>query len=320
MAEPPREILLSRWEDVRYLLATLRAGSFTAAARSLGTDQSTVSRRIAALEEALGLPLFERTRRAPVPTEGALRLRSAAERVELALAGFADEALGASSQEIEGRVRLALTEELAIHIVLPHVLPRLRRAHPKLALDLVTDYRAADLTGREVDVALRFFQTERGDLVGRRVARMPTAVLSSRRYARASRGKALRELDWIAVELAGLATPESAWLAAHLERPPVLVCSSYQVQLAAIRAGLGVGIGAQALLRLEPSWVALDVPKRDLPVLDLYLVTRRALRDLPRVAAVMTTLVEVFAELGRAPSARGSEASRPRPRSARVRP
>ena len=83
MTDETRELVLSRWDDVRVLLAALRAGSFTAAATRLGSDQSTVSRRIAALEQALGVALFERTRRAPQPTEAALRLR------EAACAGFA---------------------------------------------------------------------------------------------------------------------------------------------------------------------------------------------------------------------------------------
>lgn len=290
MTHASREDVLSRWDDVRVFLVALRAGSFTAAAELLGTDQSTVSRRIAALEQALGVALFERSRRKPLPTEGASALREAAERIEAEMVRFTDDAMGIRVQPVAGRVRVAATEELAVHVVIPRVLPRLRREHPALQIEFVTGYRAADLVGREADIALRFFQTERGDLVGRRVARWPTAVLASRRLAKRAKGLELRDLDWIAVELAGIATPESTWLGAHVERPPVLVCASYQVQLAAIRAGLGVGIGPRLIAELDRDFVVLERLGRDLPVLDLHIVTRRAIRNLPRVAAVMGAL------------------------------
>lgn len=295
MTDEAREQVLSRWDDVRVLLAALRAGSFTAAATRLGTDQSTVSRRIAAIEQALGVALFERTRRAPQPTEAALRLREAAERIEAEMARFADDALGIRTQAVEGRVRVAMTEEVAIHLVIPRVLPGLRRAHPDLHVDLVTGYHAADLVGREADIALRFFQTARGDLVGRRIARWPTAVLAARRLAKRLRDRPLRELEWIKVEIAGLATPESAWMQAHVDRPPVMICSSYQVQIAAIRAGLGVGVGPRQFSELDRGFVALEPAGVPLPNLDVHVVTRRAIRELPRIRAVMHALEQALA-------------------------
>jgi len=295
MTDETRELVLSRWDDVPVLLAALRAGSFTAAATRLGSDQSTVSRRIAALEQALGVALFERTRRAPQPTEAALRLREAAERIEAEMARFADDVLGIRTQAVEGRVRVATTEEVAIHLIIPKVLPGLRREHPALHVDLVTGYQAADLVGREADIALRFFQTARGDLVGRRIARWPTAVLAARRLAKRLRDRPLRELDWILVEIAGLATPESTWLQAHVDRPPVMICSSYQVQIAAIRAGLGVGIGPRQFSELDRGFVALEPAGVPLPNLDVHVVTRRAIRELPRIRAVLHALEQTLA-------------------------
>jgi DNA-binding transcriptional LysR family regulator len=290
-------LLLSRWDDIRYFLAVLHEGSFTRAAEALGTEQSTVSRRIAALEEALGVVLFERGRRAPVATEAAQRLRESAERIEAEVGRFADDAVGVRAQPVAGRVRLALTEELAISFVIPKVLVPLRAEHPELMVDLITGYRAADLVGHEADVALRFFQTERGDLVGRRIARFETGVLSARRYAQANRRRPLRELDWITVALAGVATPESAWVAAHVAAPPRMICSSYQVQVAAIRAGLGVGIGPRVFARFNPEFVVLERGAPPLPALDLFVVTRRAIRTLPRVVALIDALAAAFAAL-----------------------
>lgn len=297
MSKPKAAPLLPRWDDVRYLLAVLRAGSFTEAARLLATDQSTVSRRIVALQAALGVALFERTGRAPLPTESAEQLREAAERIEAEVGRFQDDVLGIQRQAVSGRVRLALTEELAIHLLVPRVLPRLRAAYPDLSIDLVTSYRAADLVGREADIAVRFFQTQRGDLLSRRVGQLATAVLAARAQAHRLRRRPLRDIEWISVELAGAPSPESTWLAAHSARAPVLVCNSYQVQSAAIRAGLGVGVGPRILTRLDEAFVALERPEWTLPPLELHLVTRRAIRTLPRIAVVMDELARFLGEL-----------------------
>jgi DNA-binding transcriptional LysR family regulator len=293
-----RSAMSSRWDDVRYFLAVMREGSFTLAARALGTDQSTVSRRIAALEDALGVALFERARRAPIPTEAAERLRDSAERIEAEMGRFTDQALGIHTQAVAGRVRIALTEEIAIQFLVPEVLPALRERYPDLALDLITGYRAADLVTHEADIALRFFQTERGDLVGRRIARFSTAILCARRHAKRVRARPLRELDWISVELAGMKTPESAWLEAHVDRTPSMVCTSYQVQIALIRAGLGVGIGPRVLAKIDRDFVVLERSSAALPSLELFVVTRRAIRTLPRIAVVIDALADALGALG----------------------
>lgn len=284
------------WDDVRVLLAVLRHGSFTAAARALATEQSTVSRRIAALEAALGVALFERGRRAPTPTEAARRLRPAAERVEAEVGQLIDAAADPRPGAVRGRVRVATTDELAAHVLVPRALPGLRAAHPELTVELITSYAAADLIGHQADVAVRFFPTTRGELVGRRIARLPTAILCARGKVAAWRRRPLTELDWIEVELAGLATPESAWLAAHVARPPSLVCTSYQVQLAAIRSGLGVGVGPRAYARFDRRLGVLD--GADLPALDVYLVTRHAIRRQPRIAAVLDAVADAIGALG----------------------
>lgn len=297
MATPPSDWMFGHWDDVRVLLSVLRTGTFSNAARQLALEQSTVSRRIRNLEQALGFPLFERGRRAPMPTDAAEQLRGAAERVEAELSRFADAASQVHDGGASGRVTLALTEELAVHFVVPRVLPELRSTHPEIAIKLLTSYDAANLVGQEADIALRFFQSSRGDLVGKRIATLPSAVLASRMYSKRARRKTLEELDWVFVELAGLNTPEEAWLRELKPSRPALVCTSYQVQLAAIRAGLGVGLGPSIYTTLDPQVVAIPNAV-ELPSLNVYLLTRRAIRRVPRVAVVMAALERAFGELG----------------------
>jgi DNA-binding transcriptional LysR family regulator len=290
--EPSLDTL--RWDDVRVLLTVLRAGSFTLAARALGTEQSTVSRRIAALEAHLGAPLFERTPRGPRPTERAERLREAAERVDDEMHRFADVAAG-DEPAVRGRVRIATSEGLAIHALVPAVLPALAKAHPELTIELATSERAVDLAAREADIALRFFRGGRGDLVIQRVATVRTAVLAHRTLARSLRGVPTSELPWIVVELPGIDTPEASWLRTH-GGPPRLVFTSYEVLLAGVRAGLGVGLVPRAVLRTHRELVALDEPPA-CPPLEVFLVTRRAIRKQPRIAAVIDHLLATLPAL-----------------------
>ena len=285
-ADPSLDAL--RWDDVRVLLSVLRTGSFTLAARALGTEQSTVSRRIAALEGHLGAPLFERTPRGPRPTERAERLREAAERIDDEMHRFADVAAG-DEPAVRGRVRIATSEGLAIHALVPEVLPALAKAHPELTIELATSERAVDLAAREADIALRFFRGGRGDLVIQRVATVTTAVLAHRTLARSLRGVPTNALPWIVVELPGIDTPEASWLRTH-GGPSRLVCTSYEVLLAAVRARLGVGIVPRAVLRNHRELVALDGPPFT-PPLEVFLVTRRAIRKQPRIAAVIDHLL-----------------------------
>lgn len=286
---------LDRWDDVRVFLAALETGSFTRAARVLGTDQSTVSRRIASLELEVGAPLFERTPRGPVPTEVGARLRDGAKRVEAEVLRFADLAREGDA-EPRGLVRVATIESIAIHFLVPRVLPELARTNPEIEIALPTGIAALDLANQEADVALRFFRSARGDLVGRRLARLPVAVLARRTLAKSLRGRPPSALPWIVVDLPGIETPESAWLAEHGAARPALRCTSYEVQLAAIQAGIGVGLVPRAALPLHRDLVVLEgLPVG--PVLEMHLVTRRAIRTLPRIRAVMDCVVRHLAPL-----------------------
>lgn len=287
-----------RWDDLRILLAVSRAGSFTAAAAALEVEQSTVSRRMAALEEVVGRPLFDRLRTGPRPTESMVRIAPRLERIEAEIRALLDD-VRAEETEVRGRVRLALTESMAVHVVIPHLLRELRTAHPRLEVDLLTSDFAADLGRREADLALRFFRPSDGDFVVRRVAKLRTALLAHRDYAR--RERALQELDVIALELPGIDTHEAAYLRRHLPVEPRMRTTGYLAQVEAVRAGLGVALLARSLRRLDPELVELDLGLPAGPTLDVYLVCPKSLRPVPRVAAVFEALERALPALERDP-------------------
>jgi DNA-binding transcriptional LysR family regulator len=296
---PPASDAFTRWEDARVFLSVARARSLSAAARTLGTDQSTVSRRLAAIERDLGRALFERGPRGLLPTRHGTAMVAAAEEVERAVHALADTARR-TEHDVAGRVRVTLTEGLAQHVVVPHVLPGLLAAHPGLSIELLATDEPQDLARQEADVALRFFRTPRGELVGRRAARLSLGVLAARRQARGLRGRSVATLPWIGYERPGFETPEAAFLAAHGARPR-LVCSSVESQVAAVRAGLGVALAPRLLATSARDLTVLDVAGlSSLPTLEVFVVTRSAIRDVPRIAVVFDALVAGLARLDEA--------------------
>lgn len=312
----------ARWDDIRFLLAVLREGSFSGAAGALAVEQSTVSRRIAALESALGAALFDRTAAGPRPTALALQLRPTAERMEAELGELID-ASAAHQERIEGRVRLAVTSSFAVQIMVPHVLPALRARYPGLRIDLVADERAADLVQRQADLALRFFRPLDGDLITRRLATLGTAVLAHRDYL-GERAARAEELDWIvldlgvpgapgaseprpaahtpdAAELQGLAV-DAAYLAVHTRVEPAMKTNSHLVQIEAVRAGLGVALLARIIRRLDPALVELEVGLPPGPDIELWIAAPRGLAQVPKVRAVWEFLVEHLQQLAELPA------------------
>lgn len=284
-------------EDLRVFLAVARSRTLSAAAKTLGVDQSTVSRRLGALESSLGKKLFERGPRAVTPTPLGEDLVPAALAAEAALLAFAD-AARARDAGPAGRVRIAMTEGIAQHAVVPHVLPELLRANPGLGVDLVTGDQAVDLSRHEADIALRFFRTPHGDLVGQRVARLSVGILAARSQRRSLARVAPRELPWIGYVHPGFTAPEAAWLAAIGAPPPRLTCTSVEAQIAAVRAGLGVAVATRAQLRAYDDLVLLDeVQAPAFPGLELHVVTRAAIRKVPRIAAVFEALVTALRAL-----------------------
>jgi len=155
------------WNQIRALLATIEEGSFSAAARALGQTQPTLSRQIAALEADLGITLFERNRRATVPTGAALELvehvRSmgeAAQRISLTASG--------QSSAVEGRVTVTATNIMA-SFYLPPIIKRIREEAPGIRLEIIASNELQDLQKREADVAIRHARPEQPDLIARLV-------------------------------------------------------------------------------------------------------------------------------------------------------
>jgi DNA-binding transcriptional LysR family regulator len=172
--------MLAQWDDFKVILALSRGGSVAAAARELQVDNSTVSRRLSSLEDALGAQLLIRSGREFAWTAlGGAALESARS-MEAAVAS-ALRAVAAGKEEVTGTVRVATVPSLLPDLV-QHVLPALRATHPALTVEFGGSYQRVDLARGEADIALRFARPQEPDLVARSAIEMGWFVYAAPAY------------------------------------------------------------------------------------------------------------------------------------------
>jgi len=289
------------WDDLKHFLAVARSGGLSEAARALKTSASTVSRRIAVLEDKLGVHLFDRKASGCVLTENGKMIRRKAEEVEEAALSVERAALG-RDKNAAGTVRIAASDDIAAHVIGPH-LGRFRTRFPDISLEIVAQMELANLTRREADVALRGMRPERGNFVIRRAGYWPFGLYAARHYVDA-RGLKPGLADLSGVEVI---TWTKEWM--HLRGGPwfaeyargariALSSDSRRVHQAACKAGLGVAILPCVIADREPDLICLLPPKRVLS-LPLWLVVHRDLARTARVRAVMDFMTEAVSKHGR---------------------
>jgi DNA-binding transcriptional LysR family regulator len=296
------------WSDLKIILAVARARSVAGAARSLGVDQSTVSRRLAALEESVGAALVVRGGRELALTAEGRLLLSAAERVET-IVGEASAALRAAKDELSGTVRLTCPPGFTLHVML--ALKAARERHPSLKCEVSGDYRTLDLAKGESDVAVRAYRPTGPDLVVRKLADTGWKVYASKAY-QAARGlpKSIAELPAHALvtfpvtmhSVGGL-----KWMDDHKgDATEVVRVDNIELAVQVVASGGGIG----ALPAFIGSSRAELVPVFDEIVFSnaAYCVFHESARDTARVRAVADALGSYF-EANASTFARGERAT-----------
>jgi DNA-binding transcriptional LysR family regulator len=169
------------WNDIRYFLAVAREGSTLAAARTLRINQSTVHRRLVALEKLFGCALAERHPTGYRLTELGKELRSYAEKVEDSVDALQRHVMS-FDKSIKGTVRLTCPTGMGHLLMKSRVLDNFHSRHPELKVELLMTDRYFDLSKGEADVALRGGQPTDHALIGRKIATEPWAIYGSRSY------------------------------------------------------------------------------------------------------------------------------------------
>lgn len=286
--------VLFDWNHVRGFLATVEEGSLSAGARVLGVTQPTLSRQISALEENLGITLFERGHRSSELTAAGLELvehvramYSAATHISLTASG--------QSQTIKGHVKLTCTNNVATYH-LPPILKRLRMKAPEIEIELVTSNDVRDLKKREADIAIRHGRPEQLDLIAKLVGETNGKFYASTDYLdKAGRPQSTEEFsthDFIGFESATLLISHFKAIGIHLTRDNFKIYSeSGTAIIGLVRQGLGIAILSENdvcdIPELEP--ILPDVVTIPIP---FWLVTHRELHTSRRIRLVYDHLSE----------------------------
>ena len=285
------------WNLLRTFLAVVEEGSLSGAARRLGITQPTVARHIDALEAATGTELFLRTQRGMVPTETAETLRPYARALASTAAALMREASG-SQGAVRGAVRVSASEVFGVEH-LPPIFARLRRRHPELVLELIVSNVVDDLLQRDADIAVRNVEPSQNALVARRLPSVDLGLHASRDYLE-RRGAPRTIADLSRHDLIGFdrATPAARALVqrypAFRREASALRVDSDLAQLAAIRAGFGVGLCQVALARRGPEIIRV-LPDAISVELGVWVVMHEDLRHSARCRVVFDALVEELA-------------------------
>ena len=283
------------WNDLRYFLAVARGGSTLSASRALRVSQTTVARRIAALEEGLKLTLFEKRQAGYALTPAGTELLAQAEAVEAAADKF-DSAAKASTRDLSGTVRLTAEEIFSVTLFGP-LLRELHDLHPEILIELDSGQALRDLGAGEADIALRSTVGDQAaGLVGRRICIDDWTLYCSRDYAARHGVPAnLEELKTHAIIGGGggnLWRHYEAWLKQlGLEDRVAMHHATSTGLLSGVRSGFGIAVLPCVVADAEPDLVRC-LPPRPGHGRVLWLLTHERVRRAPRVRTVIDFLYE----------------------------
>lgn len=288
---------IADWDDLRFFLAAVRAGSFVRAAADLRTNQTTVGRRLERLEAGLGVKLFDRVGRGMRVTPAGLRLLPLAEAMEEA-AGAIERDLAGHDRELAGEVTIAAPEGLASFVLTPW-LADLRQRYPLVTLRIRVGNQVVDLRTRTADLALQVTPPSDPRAVGIRVGMFRIALFAAESYvARAGLPASLEDLqghDLLDHFGYGLLPGLDRWLRLVSDHPRVVFSTdSARTYLEAARSGHGIAFLPVYYARSMPQLRELDL---DCAVaLPLWLVSHGETNGAARVQAVFRFLRQRFAD------------------------
>jgi DNA-binding transcriptional LysR family regulator len=276
------------WNDLRYFVAVARHGSTVAAARALETSQSTVQRRLTALERRIGKPLVTRSPSGYRLTELGREMVAHGERVEQAALAF-EQHLAGATREVAGVLRVACPEPIVYRITRSALLERFKAKHPRLRVEFVMSDKYVDLAKGEADVALRSGDTDDAELVGRKIADSLWAVYASRAYVE-RHGQPARIEDLAHHALVGLDESmakhrAATWLARVAPHGRMVARNNSVLGLVyAVKSGIGLAPLPTALGDNEPDLLRVLGPIPELRRI-WRLLAHPGVRKTPRVSA-----------------------------------
>jgi DNA-binding transcriptional LysR family regulator len=281
------------WEDGKLFLAVARAGQMLSAAKSLGVNQATLSRRMTALEHALGARLLIRRTTGCDLTEDGHELLGHLEKAEGAF--IASQSLS-KSDGVTGTVRIGAPDGFGSLFLAPR-LAELQTRHPGLSVQLVPVPRSFSLSQREADIAIMIGRPTQGRLVARKLTDYSLSLYAGESYLR-DHDTPQTPHDLLGHQLVGyvddlLYAPSLNFTDAFASgwKSSIEIATAVG-QIEAINGGAGIGIVHDFLAGKYPA-LHLLLPDRQI-TRSYWTVIHENMRDLPRIQVVAAFLAEII--------------------------
>ncbi len=283
------------WDDTRVFLAIARAGTLSGAAEAMEMGIATISRRLDRLEQSLAVPLFSRHQSGYRLTDDGEALLERAEVLEYAGLAFGETAK--LQGNVAGLVRLATSDNLATHFILPS-LKGLLEKYPDLRVEVLSGVQSVNLHRRDADLAIRMVKPDSGNLTLKRLGTVGFGLYGDDAYLKILAGEpaglSLNNAQYVGWPESHQHLPAARWVTRMLRgRPCRVEANTLVAQVSAVSAGLGLGVLPHFMARKN----GLHCVNPDIGVdQTLWLVMHSDLAGSRRVRAIADHLITVFDE------------------------
>ena len=282
------------WDDLRFFLAVARHGTLAAAARDLHVTQSTVSRRLIAFQDKLGVRLLRRTADGYVLTLAGESIRTHVELVEKQ-ALMVERAVAGSDTRLDGVVRVASSQILTSYLLAPSF-AALHGMHPGIQIVALPEVAGEQLETNAADIVVRLRRFDHHDLVVRNIGLMAFGLYGCVAYL-ARQGQPDLEDGCAGHRLITQYdertwSPHAEWLAEHAAKATVVLeADSYETQHSSVGSSGGLALLPCFRANSEPAFRRVPTPA-PIPPAEIWLGVHRENRQVPRVRTVLDTIAE----------------------------
>ncbi len=286
------------WDGFRYFTAVAEAGSLSAAAALLVSNQSTVGRHIDALETALNVKLFQRSVKGLSLTEEGQAIYEQSQTLQNTIVKI-QRMVQSGEADASGAVRLSLPEGLGLEILIP-ALDSFYQQYPKVKLIFNVSATTANLTQGEADIAVRLFRPEESDLVVKYLGEMKLGLYASKKYEKnyglPKQLKDVRKHKVITYGEQLSILPENQWLLNHSSEALRVLCSdSTATRFKAATSGIGLSLQPEVLAKTKSDLIRLFKSVK-LPAHKVWLVYHKDVRHMSRIRAVVDFISDCLLE------------------------
>lgn len=280
------------WNRTRAFLVTAEEGSLSAAARVLGMTQPTLGRQVSALEEELGVTLFERGGQRLILTQSGLELLEHARQMARFAEQFSLTAAG-QSRQLEGLVTISVGQ-LDAEYRMPEIVAALRQEEPGIQLEILVTNQVSSLIQREADIAIRNFQPTQPDLIARKLTTERIWLYGTEAYVDDLNDDSLQIISFDNSRTISDVLRAQGWA---LAEENFRLMTAYQpLQIELCRRGLGLMFFPESLGTVDKEFIRVKPDQGPVMELPLWLVCHQELRTSARVRKVFDFIVRSFEE------------------------